>query len=200
MRKNIFLIFILIISISGCSIFNTGPNITLLKFKIDSVDDVDLGGININYKTKFSDFSANDIKNLYPVVYDEKVPLSFKLNLSANNPNLPNEDLVSPDLFIKSFPYKIFINEIEMGSGNIKKQVLAIGKGSNTNFSVDIKVDFWEIVKGNNFNNSVIPILELGGKKGLTSHIKLVVKPIITTPVGDYEYPEEIIITDSKFN
>ena len=33
-----------------------------------------------------------------------------------------------------------------------------------------------------------------------TSAIKLITKPVIGTPLGDLEYPDEITVVDQKFN
>lgn len=197
--KNI-LITLFIIVVTACGIINTLGDFSKLKFRLSSADNVILGGIDINDKNEFMDLTAPEIEKLYKVIYNEKIPLSFDLYITVVNPNDGKENLPPADITLKSFPFKLYVDEKETISGNIKEPVTISASEKEKEFLINIAVDLWEFHKGNNFNNSVEPVLKLGGNKGITSHIKLVAKPVIETPAGDYEYPEAITIVDYQFN
>ena len=200
MKVKYLLFLFVLVSITGCSIFQSGLNISNLKFKIDSADNLDLGGIDVNNKTGLEQFKDEEIAKLYRVVYNDKIPLSFDLYIAVFNPNDGKNDLPPTDVTLTSFPFKLFIDEKETITGNIKESILIPGNGKETIFKVSIYADMWEFFKGNNFNNSVEPVLKYGGKEGITSVLRLIAKPVISTSVGELEYPEAISIVDFKFN
>ena len=200
MKIKIIPILLFILTITACGVLNTLGDFSKLKFRISSAENIMLGGINIDDKTEFIDLTADEIKKLYRIVYDEHVPLSFTLNVAIINPNNSKGNVSPAEIKLKSFPYKLYIEEKETITGNIKEPVLITASEEEKEFQLNISVDLWEFYKGNNFNNTVEPVLKYGGVKGITSHLKLVVKPIIETPAGDYEYPEEITVVDYQFN
>ena len=200
MKINKILISLFILTVTACGVFNSLGDFSKLKFRLSSADNITLGGININNKIRFTDLTAQEIEKLYKFVYDEKLPLSFDLYVSALNPNTGKDNLPPADIRLKSFPFKLFVDEKETISGNITNDVLITAGESQKEFVINISVDLWNFYKGNNFNNTVEPVLKYGGKEGITSHIKLVAKPVIETPAGDYEYPEEITVVDYQFN
>jgi len=194
------LITLFIFVIASCSLLNTLGDFSKIKFRLSSADNIKLGGIDINNKSSFEDLSASEIEKLYKIVYDEKIPLSFTLYVTAVNPNDGKNNIPPADIIIKSFSYKLYIDEKETFTGNISEPVIVPASEKQIEILLNISVDLWEFYKGNNFNNSVEPILKYGGIKGITSHIKLIAKPVIETPAGEYKYPDEITIVDYQFN
>ena len=197
--KNL-LITLFIFAIAACGVFNSLGEFSKLKFRISSADKVKLGGIDINNKIDFEDLADEEIAKLYRFVYDESVPVTFDLFVTAVNPNTGRENIPPADISLKSFPYKLFVDERETISGNIKEPVLISSSENEKEFMISIAVDLWDFYKGNNFNNTINPVLKFGGNEGIISHVKLVAKPVIETPAGEYEYPEEITVVDYQFN
>lgn len=200
MKIKIIPILLFILFITACGVFNTLGEFSKLKFRLSSADNIILGGINIDHKKEFDDLTAEEIEKLYKVVYQEKIPLSFNLNIEVLNPNSGKDNIPPADIILKSFPYKLYVNEKETISGNIKAPVTVGAGESDKTFSMKISVDLWEFYKGNNFNNTVEPVLKYGGIDGITSHLKLEVRPEIETPAGNYEYPDYITVVDYQFN
>ncbi len=198
--KKIIITFCLIFFISGCGVLKTIANFQKLQFKIDSASDLTLGGIDISNITKLEQFSAVHVAALYKIVYDQKVPLSFTLNVAAKNPNDGSTGTPPSDITLKSLPFTLYIDESEYLTANIKQPVVVPGEADVTIIPIQVDIDLWEWVKGNNFNNTIKPILALGGVEGITSHIKLLTKPVIGTPIGDIQYPGDITVVDYKFN
>ncbi len=198
--KKIILMLSLIFLVSGCGVIQTSANFKKLQFKIDSVNELKLGGIDISNITGLEQFTAPQVAALYKVVYDQKVPLSFTLNVSAKNLNDGSEGVTKADVTLKSMPFTLYIDEIEYLTANIKQPVVVPDKGEETIIPIKVDLDLWEWLKGNNFNNTIKPIIDLGGVERITSHIKLVTKPVVGTPIGDIEYPDSITIVDHKFN
>ena len=150
MKIKIILILLFILTITACGVFNTLGDFSKLKFRIGSAENITLGGINIDDKTEFIDLTADEIKKLYRIVYDEHVPLSFTLNVIALNPNNGKGDLPPANIKLKSFPFKLYIEEKETISGNISEPVLMTASEEEKEFQLNISVDLWEFYKGNN--------------------------------------------------
>jgi hypothetical protein len=194
------LVLSLVVFIAGCGVMQTIANFKKLQFKIDSANELTLGGIDISHVTKLEDFNATHIAALYKIIFDQKIPLSFTLNIAAKNPNEGSDGTTAADITLKSMPFTLYIDENEYLTANIKQPVVVPAQNEVTIIPIQVDLDLWEWVKGNNFNNTLKPILALGGVKGITTHLKLTTKPVIGTPIGDIEYPGTITIVDHKFN
>lgn len=200
MKIKFILFSLIVLTAAACGISNSLGDFSKPKFRLSSAANVKLAEVDINNKSNFDDLSDEEVEYLYKVVYDEKIPLSFDLYVTVTNPNTGKENTPPADITLKSFPYKLYIEEKETVSGNVTDAVIITSSENQKEFLIKINVDLWEFYKGNNFNNTVDPVLQYGGNAGITSHVKLVAKPVIETPAGVYEFPEEITVVDYQFN
>lgn len=199
MRRLISLIILLIL-VQGCSILKTFENISRLKYKIHSAVDYKILGINIGSKKSLSDFSSLEMLKLSSGIIKGNLPLTFLLNVEAKNPNDGSGGSPATDLTLEAFPYKLFLNEKEVLSGNIDKPINVPGKGESTFITLNINFDIAKSFKEKSLDDILSLLLNLGGISGSTSNIKLLVKPIVGTPIGNINYPNEITIVDKTFN
>lgn len=199
MRRLISLLLLLTIA-NGCSILKTFENISRLKYKIHSGADYKLLGINIGNKKSLNDFSSVEMLKLSAGILKGNLPLTFLLNIEAKNPNDGTGGYPATDVTLESFPYRFFLNEKEIISGNIEKPVTVPGKGESTLITLNIEFDIAKSFKEKNLDDILSLLLNIGGINGSTSNIKLMVKPVIGTMIGNINYPEEITIVDKTFN
>lgn len=196
-----YLIFLSIILLfSSCSIYKTVMNVTRLKFKVSNVDQFKVNGISIADKQKLTDFNAGEILGLTTKVASGQLPVSFTLNIEAKNPNDGSGGYPKTDITLKSFPFKLFLNNKETISGNISGPMTIPGKGENSLIPLTIEMNLIQFFKDKGLNEIIDLALNLGGVKKTTSQIKLTAKPLLGTPIGDLDYPGEITILDKEFN
>jgi hypothetical protein len=157
-------------------------------------------GIEISKKESLKDFTAVEMLKLSTALLKGNLPLAFTLNVEAKNPNDGSGGYPRTDLTIESFPYRFFINDKEFLTGNIDKPLSVPGKGESTVIPLNIEFDIAKSFKEKSINELLALLLSLGGAEGSTSNIKLFVKPVIGTPLGNLNYPDEIIIVDKNFN
>lgn len=200
MKKNYFLIAALTILFSNCTVFKTAENISRLKYKIHSASDYQLAGIKIAEKKNAKDFSSIELLKLTSALLQEKMPLTFKLNIEAKNPNEGISGFERTDITIESFPWRLFVNDREVINGNIEKPQFIPGKGESTIIPLAVEFDLVKNYKEKNLDDILNLALKLGGKEGSSSNVKLKVKPTIGTPAGQIMYPDEITIVDRTFN
>lgn len=199
MRKLISLVVFLAV-ISGCSVIKTLENISRLKYRIYSVTNFKVGGISIQNKKSVRDFNSIEMLKLSSAILKENLPLTFALKIEAKNPNDGSGGYPKTDMTLESFPYKLFINEKEIFSGDIENPILVPGKGEETFITLNIEFDVAKSFKEKSLDDILSFLLNLGGIGGSTSSLKVIAKPTIGTPLGKLNYPNEITIVDKTFN
>ncbi len=200
MKKKILLVIFLFTFLSGCSVYNSLMNISKLKFKLDSVGNFKISNIAVTKKSSLKDFNAIDLLKLTSEVAKGTLPATFTLNVDAYNPNSTSSTNQSSDITLKSFPWRLFIDNKQTISGNISKPVAVPGKGGHSIIPLSISMNLMEFFKNSNLNSILNLVLKLGGEKGSTSHIKIIADPVLGTPIGDIKYPESLTIVDSEFH
>jgi len=186
--------------LSGCSILKTMENISRLKYKIHSALDYKILGIDVKGKKSIKDFNSIEMLKLTSGLLKGTLPLTFTLNIEAKNPNDGSGGYPRTDLTLESFPYKLFVNEKEIITGNISQPLNVPGIGESTLIKLNIEFDLAKSVKEKSLDDVLSLLLNLGGLGGSTSNLKLLVKPVVGTPIGSINYPNEITIVDKTFN
>lgn len=199
-KKAVILLSIcFILIVSGCSVYQTFQNISRLKFKLGSVNSFLLDGITVSNKSTLQDFSALDILKLTTDVTNKRLPVSFVLNVNALNPNDGTGGYPKTDVSLKSFPWKLYIDDKETISGNIGAPVTVPGIGQAVNFPIQIQLDLFKYFNDKGYQGLIDLALKLGGKSTDPLKIKLVAQPTISSMVGDIKYPGELTIVQTEF-
>jgi len=200
LKKLMYLLLILtLLSNLSCSVFQTISNIGRLKFKLSNVSDFSLNGIFISNKSKLSDFSAIDLLKLSSSFAQGNFPISFTLNVQALNPNDGTGGYPSTNATLKSFPWRLVLDNKETISGNIAQPVTVPGTGGQTIIPLQINLDLFNFFKDRGYESLINLALNLGGNGGSTSQITLYAKPVVSTVIGNLSYPQEIKIVDFEF-
>ena len=192
---------ILLFSIaSSCSVYQTISNVSRLKYKISSATDYKVIGISIADKKSLKDFNSLELLKLTAGLMKGNLPLTFMLNIEAKNPNDGNGGFARTDLNISSFPWRLYLNEKEIVQGNIAEPVFVPGKGESVIIPIKIEFDIAKSFKEKSMDDILLLLLQIGGAHGSTSNLKMLAKPVLGTPLGKIEYPNEITIVDKSFN
>ena len=197
--KKIFLIISLIFLVTGCSVYETIVNLSRLQFKLGDVNNFELNGIDISGKSKLEDFNFQDLLKLTTAFSSGSLPVTFMLNVEAKNPNDGTGGYKRTDANIKSFPWRLFVNDKEAVSGDINERIFVPGTGEITEIPIEIKLDLIELFKNKGYEDLIDLALALGGKKGSSSKLTLYATPTVTTSLGDIKYPGELKIVDKEF-
>ena len=189
----------IIFSNISCSVFQTISNIGRLKFKLGNVADFTLSGISITDKSKLSDFHAVDLLKLSSSFARGNFPVSFILNVEAVNPNDGTGGYPSNDATLKSFAWRLLIDDKETIAGNISKPVSVPGTGQAVIIPIQVNMDLISFFRDKGYESLINLALNIGGYGGSASKITLYAKPVISTVLGDLSYPEEIKIVNLEF-
>ena len=200
MKKSLYLLFVVIIFSSlSCSVYETIVNLSRLQFKLGNVNGFLLNGVSISDKAKLDDFSAFDIIKLSTAVVQGSLPVSFTLNVEAKNPNDGTGGYKKTDATLKSFPWRLNLDEKEILTGNIGSPVSVPGTGDATIIPIQISVDLVKLFKDQGYESLINLALNLGGKGGSASKLTIYAKPTVTSPLGDITYPGELKIVNVEY-
>lgn len=197
-RKLFFLLFLVTFA-AGCGVYETLVNISRLQFKLGDVNNFKVSGITIEDKQKLSDINPIDAMRLAGEVANGRLPVSFTLNVLADNPNDGNGGYPAQDITLKAFPWTLHINDKETISGNVGEPIVVPGVGENKVIPLTMEIDLMAFFKDKGFEEVINLALNIGGRGGSSSDLKLVAQPVIGTPIGDMKYPEKITIVNTTF-
>ncbi|MGE5679604.1 MAG: hypothetical protein ACM34K_01870 [Bacillota bacterium] len=195
----IWSVIFLSVVFSSCSVYQTFQNIARLKFKLGAVNGFLLDGIAVSAKTRLQDFSAVDILKLTTDVTNKRMPVSFVLNVNALNPNSGKGGYAKTDVALKSFPWKLLIEDKETITGDIASPVSVPGVGDSVIFPIKIELDLFKYFADKGYEGIVDLALKLGGQNKDPLKIKLVAQPTISSSFGDIKYPGELTIVQTEY-
>lgn len=204
MKKLSVLIPVLLIfalSNISCSVYQTFVNISRLKFKLGAVNNFTFNGINLTNKRSMSDFSALEVLKLTAAFTNGSMPASFLLNISALNPNNGTGGYPSTNATLVSFPWRLLVDNKETVTGNIASPVTVPGTGQETIIQIQINIDLYKFFKERDYQSLINLAMNLSGNGGnSSSSLALYVKPVVSSPIGNISYPQEIKIVNLQYS
>ncbi|PIP77337.1 MAG: hypothetical protein COW85_09465 [Ignavibacteria bacterium CG22_combo_CG10-13_8_21_14_all_37_15] len=199
MKKSILLIVLLSFVFASCSIYQSIVNVSRLKFKLGTVANVRLADIQLSGKNKLSDFSPFDAIKLTSAITKGSLPISFVLNIDVKNPNDGTGGYSSTTASLVSLPYRLYVDEKEILTGDISAPVTILGTGEATVIPLSINFDLYKNIKDHGFESLVNLALNISGTGNGNSRLSVVTKPTVNTVIGNITYPGELTIVDKEF-
>ncbi|MBN1251675.1 MAG: LEA type 2 family protein [Bacteroidales bacterium] len=183
MKTKLFIafLFVAIISFQSCDVIQQMITFTKCEFKMKSLTNTKLVGINIQNKKSFSDLNMLDAANATKSLLSGKLPLTFQLNIETRNPNQTAASM-------QKMEWKLYIDDILITTGKVDKLV-TIPAGGVENLPIQIDLDLKEL-----FNNKTKTALlnfgfNLTDSGNYPTRVRLDIKPTITVSGIAIEYP-----------
>ncbi|MCU7493093.1 MAG: hypothetical protein ACM3UR_07130 [Bacteroidota bacterium] len=201
-RRRMFLYLLalgMFFSVSSCSVIKTFQNIARLKFKLDSINGLQLSGIPVSGKTSLKDFSATDLLRITSAVASKQLPVSFVLNVDALNPNDGKGGNPQTDVQLAKFPWKLLIDDKETITGDITSPISVPGVGQDVKFPLKIEMDLFKFFNNQDYQGLVNLVLKLSGQQSNPVSVKLVARPTVSSPIGNITYPGDLTIVSQEY-
>lgn len=190
MKRLIFIgVTISLLFIHGCSVYDQASeikNFARCEFRLESVDHMKLGGVNIQGK-QVSDLGIMDYAKITSAIASGSLPLTFDLNVQSKNPNTGMAAM-------NKLEWVLFIDEIEMTRGILNERI-AIPALGIVNFPVSMNIELMEALSGKSGEALINFAFNLSGSGSRPSRITLKGKPTIYIGKNPVEYPGFITIT-----
>jgi len=172
--------------LSGCDILNQATqmlNLTKCEFRLATVDQLKLAGVNIQQVHKLSDLNMLDAGKITAAALSGgSLPLTFTLNVEAKNPNSSMAGLNRLD-------WILLIDDIEMVSGTNQNRVQIPANGGTATLPLAISVDLKQALKGKSGDAIANFGLNLAGAGNRPTRITLKAKPTIVVGNQTIAYP-----------
>lgn len=195
----LFLFSFSFIQLSCTGVLDALKNLQRLKFKLGSIDNFTLSGIQLKSIRTINDFSIIDGAKLVSSFSRDELPASFTLNVLANNPNDGTGGTKQTSAVLKSLSWRLFLDNKETINGNIPNSIEIPGVGQSTTIPVVMSLDLVKFFKEQGYESVINLALALGGVSGSSARVTLKATPTVDTFLGPITYPGEISIIDKEF-
>lgn len=157
-------------------------------FRLKTVENTNLAGVNIQRVQKLSDLNFIDAARISAAMTGKELPLTFTLNVEARNPNATPASMQRID-------WILLIDDIEMANGTNTQQVLIPANQGTIIIPLQISSDLKKSLTGKSGNAILNFAFNLGGAGNTPSRISLKAKPTILIGSFPLAYPGYITVT-----
>jgi hypothetical protein len=169
----------------GCGIstqVQQAVNLTNCDFRVISVENVDLAGVNVQNVNNLSQLNWTDAQKLMKAAASGTFPLNFQLNLEGRNPNTVSAGL-------NRLEYQLFIDEIQMTTGILNQSFTIPPTNGTTVIPINMNFDLKQVLSGKSIEAIVNFGLNLAGTGGKPTRIMIKLKPSILVNGKLLSYP-----------
>ena len=174
-----------LIFVSACDVLNQVSqmsNLAKCDFKLQSVQKLNLAGINVQNVKKISDLNMFDAAKLASAVANQQFPLDFTLNIEAKNPNPNPAGMTRID-------WILMIDDVEMTRGILDKQVTIPANNGLATIPMQMHIDLKKALSGKSADAVINFGMNLAGSGSKPTRFTLQMKPTITVGGFPISYP-----------
>lgn len=176
-------VFILVSSLlSSCSFLKEISTLGKCEFRMTTLENPDLAGVDISQIHDFSDLNFIDMGIISASILKGELPLSFTLNIEARNPNPATAAL-------SSLEYIAFIDDVEVASGEMNQRIEIPANGGIAIIPLRLQTDLIEILKKDSRQTLVNFGLNLADAGNRPTRVSIKVKPTILVGAMEINYP-----------
>ena len=183
MKMNRLLITLIIIALSyqSCDILNQMVTFTKCDFKMNTLTNANLAGIDVQTKKSFSDLTLMDAANVSKSLLQGTLPLTFTLNIEAHNPNTSAASM-------QKLEWRAFIDDIEIAAG-VADQKISIPPAGSQVIPLLVQVDIKKLLNNEAKNTLLNFGFNLAGAGNYPTRVKLDIKPTVYVGTFPLSYP-----------
>ncbi len=180
--------------LSSCEVLQQAAELSTFakcKFRLHTIEDINLAGVAIQHKKSISDFNLIDAAKLTAAMASERLPLNFVLNVEVKNPN-------QKQAAMNKFIWQLFIDETEVTQGVLTQRLEILPNGT-ASLPLLLSIDLKEIFTKESGNSLLNLVFNLAGSANEPTKISLRAKPTIFVANREVVYPGFITIKN-EFN
>lgn len=182
--KNINTIALIIsmVALGSCKTLMSYTNILRCDFRMESLKNPRVAGIDVNSIKKFSDLSFMQAGKITTAYLGGNIPLEFTLNMEAKNPNTTEARMAQFDWIVK-------IDEVQIASGtNQSEYVIPANEGKQT-IPLRISVNLLDVINKDSKDALVNFGLNLADASDKPTRVSLQIRPTVYVSSIPVTYP-----------
>jgi hypothetical protein len=183
------LFFLFLLPFEGCDVARQAQQVTNLAscdFRIKSVDQINLAGVELQYINSVSDLNFGDVARILAGFASPTFPLSLQLNIEGRNPN-------AKDAGLNRLEWILFIDDIQMTSGMLDKPVTIPAMGVSI-VTVAVGLDLKQVLSGKSSSAMLNFCMNLAGVGNTPTRFKIKLKPTVIIAGTALTYPGYITV------
>ncbi len=184
MKKSVKIFTVIVLSsilMVGCDVLQQMVTFSKCEFKMNSLTNTRIAGVDVQSKPSFKSLSFMDAANLTKSLLGGTLPLTFNLNIEVKNPNPTTAAMQRMD-------WKLFIDDVEMTTGILNKKV-SIEPNQSQIVPLSIALDLKKVLAGKSKNALLNFGFNLAGAGKRPSRVKLSIKPTVSVGSFPITYP-----------
>ncbi len=185
--KKTFIILFVTMGLASCDVLTQVAqmaNFANCKFNFNSVDQIEMLGVNLSKGMSKSDLNTAQLLSLANALASRKLPVSFNVNVGVNNPNTIPASMTKMD-------YIVSLNGKEVISTSLNKSI-SVGANSSSVVTIPITTDLFQLFSGESADAILNLAFKLAGASSEPVNVGLKVKPYININGQQLAYPDFI--------
>lgn len=190
LKKTLIVLFVTM-GLASCSVLSQMAqvaNFVNCKFDFNSVDKIQMLGVNLSKGMSKTDLNATQLLSLANALMKKELPVTFNVNVNVNNPNSIAAAMTKMD-------YILTLNGKQVVSTTMNNAISVPAKSSSV-VSIPITTDLFQLFSGESADAIVNLAFKLAGASSNPVNVGLKVKPYIK--IGDQQLAYPDFITMNK--
>jgi hypothetical protein len=192
LKRSLFLILaiIFVFPYQGCDVAQQtqhAANLTKCDFRVLSVENINLAGLNIQNKNSIKNLNLTDATRIMAAMGASTIPLSLQVNFEGRNPNTAAAGL-------NKLEWILFIDDIQMTSGLVDQAFTIPPNNGTAVIPIQVGIDLKQALKGKSLDAIINFGFNLGGVGNKPTRIKAKLKPTIMIGNVPLTYPGYISV------
>jgi hypothetical protein len=193
MKRSVILILTFLLTSAlyqSCDVVNQATqavNLANCEFRIASVTDITLAGVDVDHITNVKQLTWLDAQKLMIALTKSTLPLNFKINIDAKNPN-------GAAAGVNKLDYIVFIDDTQMTSGTFDQPISIPPDNGTAMIPMQMTVDLKQVLQGKSADALLNFAMNLSGTGGKTTRFKVKLKPYIMINGSPLSYPGYITV------
>ena len=186
LKKTLIILFVTM-GLASCDVLTQVAqmaNFANCKFNFNSVDHIQMLGVNLSKGMTKSDLNATQLLSLANAIMNRQLPVTFNVNVGVNNPNNIPASMAKMD-------YVVSLNGKDVISTTLNQSV-SVGANSSSVVSIPITTDLFQLFSGESADAIVNLAFKLAGASSEPVNVGLKVKPYISINGQQLAYPDFI--------
>jgi len=181
-RISIAILLISVLAASGCKTLMSYTNILKCDFRMKSMTNTQIAGINVQNIQSFSDLNFVQAGKLTTAYLSGNVPLTFLLNVEGRNPN-PSEATMA------RFDWILLIDDKQMVTGTNQQEYHLPANDGTQIIPLNISINLLEVLNDETKNSLLNFGFNLADAGNKPTRVGLKIKPTIYLNSIPITYP-----------
>ena len=186
--KKLCTLIALILLINGCSLLNELIAFTKCEFRLHSLQQPAVCGIDISQKNSWSDFSFMEGQAIAGKLLQKSLPFDITVNIEVRN---PGTSLAA----VNAIQWIAFIDDLQVAQGILQERVEIPPSGGTNKIPLRIHADLIDYLEGDNpraMLNFALNLLNAGDQD---SQVSMKIKPSVLIGTQEVQYPDYFTIS-----